>query len=98
MKKMLLVIPVVILLASLVLAVTAFAGCCDEPCCDCDHECSPGYWKNHTEVWFPYYTDPIERQWMMDALTAKGWQPEFQDRFVVNNILNTDTRLEPNCH
>lgn len=89
MKKTLLVIPVVVLLASLVLAVTAFAGCCDpDPCCGCEADCSPGFWKNHTELWYddPQWADP---EFMLMALKAKGNDEVYRPyRFEVADWLN----------
>jgi hypothetical protein len=88
MKKTLLVIPVIVLLASLVLAVTAFAGCCEDPCEPCEpcHYCSPGFWKNHTELWQDDFA--ADYDWMIAGLTAKGWQENFGDRWVATDMLN----------
>ena len=34
--------------------------------------CSPGYWKNHTEVWIPMCCDDEQCDLLFDNLSAKG--------------------------
>jgi hypothetical protein len=98
MKKLLLVLPVVVVLLSLVAAATVSAGDCG---CGCDAGCSPGFWKNHT-AWM---TDPDfdPGDWgsvgyMYDILWAKGNEQElFQFRYDVTDYLNHAYPYAP-CH
>ena len=91
-------IAVVIMMLSLVAVAAVSADCgCDDPCppptpppCPPPDGaiCSPGFWKNHTELWFedPQWTDP---GWMLDVLRARGNQRDlFQYRFEVSDWLN----------
>ena len=67
MKK-LFVIAVLALVLVLVLQVVSFAI---HPPPEEPADCSPGFWKNHTELWYddPQWVDPA---WMLAALEAKG--------------------------
>jgi hypothetical protein len=78
MKKKLFAILALVVLLSLVLAVTAFA-------CHDTADCSPGFWKNHTEIWYGDYTDAAD---MLEILWAKGNSPLFQYRWDVTDTLN----------
>jgi hypothetical protein len=92
MNKKLLVIPVIVLVLTMVLAVTGFAcdscdcGCGDCPPPPCEADCSPGFWKNHTEIW-EGETDFAN---MLAILQAKGNDPLFQYRFDVADYLNAE--------
>jgi hypothetical protein len=63
-------------------------------------DCSPGYWKNHTELWMDgpggQFT-VADEYWLITALTAKGWQDEFADRFNASAVLNSIPGLGANC-
>ena len=53
-------------------------------------DCSPGFWKNHTELWYddPQWADPA---WMLAALEAKGNDKVHRPyRFVVADMLNAE--------
>ena len=66
-KSKLLIVPVLVVVLSLVLAASAWAGC-DDPCnpcpppppppCDGDEGCTPGYWKqeHHFDSWPAAYS------------------------------------------
>jgi hypothetical protein len=69
MKK-LFAIAALVLVFVLVLQLVSFA-CDPPPPCPPPADCSPGFWKNHTELWFGDY-DPVVAQSMLDALRAKG--------------------------
>lgn len=49
---------------------------CDDPDCDkvCDEgePCSPGYWKNHTEVWFGVCCEGAVCEGILADLQARG--------------------------
>ena len=91
MKKILLVLPVVVILVTLVASVSAFA--CDD--CGCDADCSPGFWKNHTEIWESWAGD--DYGWMIAGLRAKGWEDNRGDRWIATDILN-EAFPDANCH
>ena len=77
MKK-LFAIAVMVLVLILVLQAVSFA--CPPPPPPpppppCPAECSPGFWKNHTELWesdYPNADYPMNPDWMLAALRAKG--------------------------
>ena len=50
-------------------------------------DCSPGFWKNHTELWYddPQWDDPAL---MLEALRAKGNSPLRPLRAIVAEELN----------
>ena len=104
-KKRIILIGVLILLALSVMASTFPLRWPPASCVN--HGCSPGYWKNHTEVWMPYITDA---QWAslgnpdvdsnadaLAALKAKGNESMFQYRPWVAAWLNAVEWIEPNC-
>jgi hypothetical protein len=91
MSKKLLVIPILVVVLTMLLAVTGWAcGSCDCGCdCDCHHDCSPGFWKNHTEIWYADFGGDTGAAFgMLAALKAKGNDPLFADRFTVADTLN----------
>ena len=86
-KKTLLAIVGLVMLLTLVLAVTVAAeGCPPPPPPPCTADCSPGFWKNHTELWAADFAADFD--WMYAGLTAKGWESHRPDRWVATDILN----------
>ena len=94
MKK-LFAIAALVLVLILVLQLVSFAcppppdpPCPPPPPPPCEADCSPGFWKNYTELW---YDDPqwAEPEWMLAALEAKGNDEVYRPfRFVVADMLN----------
>ena len=89
-RKNLLAVLVLAVMLSLVLtvAVAADCPCPPPPPPPCAADCSPGFWKNHTELWFddPQWADPV---WMLAALRAKGNDEVYRPyRFEVADMLN----------
>jgi hypothetical protein len=94
-RKSVLAILVLTIVLSVVVSVTAAADCgcgCD---CGCAADCSPGFWKNHTELWMDDFA--ADYDWMIAGLTAKGWQDNFGDRWVATDMLN-DYYPDAPCH
>jgi hypothetical protein len=100
-RKSVLAILVLTIVLSVVVSVTAAADCgcgCD---CGCATDCSPGYWKNHTD-WMS------DLQWadspwgdaedMYDILWARGNDPLFAYRFDVADALNDADYPWANCN
>ena len=93
MKSKLLILGVLVLVLVLVLQVVSLAWDPPPPCTPTPPPpepatCSPGFWKNHTELW---YGDPqwADAEWMLAALEARGNQRDlFAHRFEVADWLN----------
>lgn len=45
---------------------------CDKDCKDEGEACSPGYWKNHTEVWYGVCADDAGSAKLLADLQARG--------------------------
>ncbi|NIV39727.1 MAG: hypothetical protein GWN58_63075, partial [Anaerolineae bacterium] len=69
-------IAVLVLVLVLVLQVVSFAIIPPPPPPEEPADCSPGFWKNHTELWWADYPNPDyptwQPEWMLAALQAKG--------------------------
>jgi len=101
MKK-LAAIAVLVLVLVLVLQLVSFAcppppdpPCPPPPPPPCEADCSPGFWKNHTEIWMGDFA--ADYDWMIAGLTAKGWEDNFADRWVATDMLNA-AYPDANCH
>ena len=86
MKSKLFVILALVAILSLVLVATGLA--CDEPT-----YCSPGFWKNHTEIWWTDYPD--DNVDMLADLKARG-PGSAALRYGVAAELNA-AGYDPNC-
>ena len=85
MKK-LFAIAVLVLVLVLVLQVVSFA-IIPPPPPEEPADCSPGFWKNHTEIWWDDYPEEVA-ELMLDKLEAKGNSPLRPFRQPTADMLN----------
>jgi hypothetical protein len=91
MNKRLIVILIAISIFTLVFAMAPIPPPPPPPPPPPTYDCSPGYWKNHTENWGPNYDpgDPYNGSMtLLDAL--QGGKHTRVSRFEVAGLLNSD--------
>lgn len=63
-------------------------------------DCSPGYWKNHTEIWMGRGCGTASGRsdaMLLDMLSPQGARGSRQDRETAQRILNNCPGLNVNC-